>query len=671
MLHYLEQEARKVAGAAIGRDHREREPPPVPRRRAGGLGPRARGPHFARERARGAEAVRDRRSRHAGRLRHGARSAHFVAIDPDGAVTIVTHRSEMGTGIRTSLPLVIADEMEADWSRVKLVQAPGDEPRYGNQDTDGSRSMRHFIQPMRECGAAMRQMLETAAAAKWGVDASLCRAKAHHVVQLDEAKKETGQEARLRRAGQAAMALPVPPRETLLFKTPDEFTLMRKGEAKIADLRDITMGKAMYGADIRFPGMKFAVMARPAVVGGKVKTFDSAAAMKVPGVEASTRSQGVQRRAAQVRTARRRRRRCQLDLRRHSGPRCARRSSGTTDLTRATIRPPTAKAMAETAGKPGKVIRNQGDVDAAFAKGEDHLHRRVPLPASGAGVDGTAGRRGAHRRRQGRGMGTDPEPLWRAQGHRRSAQDADRERHRARDAARRRLRAQVEVGLHDRGGAHLAEARWCAGAAAVDARGRHPPLVLPHDVGRTHRDGHRRCGQGDGLAASHRGAVDHLDLQGGQRLPVQHRVRHGLRQHAVRDRERSLRERQGDGAYAHRLVPLGVEHPARCSRCSRPCARRRTSSAAIPRTFCSSSSVPTASSIRRPLGFPEDFWNYGDPYEEFPIDTARLKNVIVIAAEKAGWGKPLPKGQGLGIAAHVAWQTTSRRWFTPRSARTA
>ena len=73
----------------------------------------------------------------------------YVAIAPDGAVTIITHRSEMGTGIRTSLPMVVADEMEADWSRVKVVQAPGDEPLYGNQDTDGSRSMRHFIQPMR------------------------------------------------------------------------------------------------------------------------------------------------------------------------------------------------------------------------------------------------------------------------------------------------------------------------------------------------------------------------------------------------------------------------------------------------------------------------------------------------------------------------------------------
>ena len=70
----------------------------------------------------------------------------FVSIDPDGTVTIVAHRSEMGTGARTSLPMVIADEMEADWARVKIVQAPGDEVKYGNQDTDGSRSMRHHIQ---------------------------------------------------------------------------------------------------------------------------------------------------------------------------------------------------------------------------------------------------------------------------------------------------------------------------------------------------------------------------------------------------------------------------------------------------------------------------------------------------------------------------------------------
>jgi isoquinoline 1-oxidoreductase beta subunit len=84
----------------------------------------------------------------------------FIAIDPSGLVTIIAHRAEMGTGSRTSSPMVIAEELEADWSRVKVVQSPGDEEKYGNQNTDRSRSMRHCIQPMRQCGGAMRQMLE-------------------------------------------------------------------------------------------------------------------------------------------------------------------------------------------------------------------------------------------------------------------------------------------------------------------------------------------------------------------------------------------------------------------------------------------------------------------------------------------------------------------------------
>ena len=107
--------------------------------------------------------------------------------------------------------MVVADEMCADWSRVHLIQAPGDEPQYGNQDTDGSRSMRHFIQPMRQCGAAMRQMLETAAAAKWGVDVfALPRQRNHEVALLDKDKKETGKVLTFGELAEAAMALPVP-----------------------------------------------------------------------------------------------------------------------------------------------------------------------------------------------------------------------------------------------------------------------------------------------------------------------------------------------------------------------------------------------------------------------------------------------------------------------------
>ncbi len=99
----------------------------------------------------------------------------FVAIGEDGIVSIVCHRSEMGQGVRTGMPMIVADELEADWTRVRVVQAPGDEARYGNQDTDGSRSTRHFFMPMRRCGAAARQMLEAAAAARWKVPVSEVR----------------------------------------------------------------------------------------------------------------------------------------------------------------------------------------------------------------------------------------------------------------------------------------------------------------------------------------------------------------------------------------------------------------------------------------------------------------------------------------------------------------
>jgi len=107
----------------------------------------------------------------AGKMPHGTvvDPKVFVAIAPDGTVTIVAHRSEMGTGVRTSLPMIVAEEMEADWSRVKVKQAPGDEVKYGNQDTDGSRSTRHYLIPMRQIGASARGMLEAAAAKRWSV----------------------------------------------------------------------------------------------------------------------------------------------------------------------------------------------------------------------------------------------------------------------------------------------------------------------------------------------------------------------------------------------------------------------------------------------------------------------------------------------------------------------
>ncbi len=105
----------------------------------------------------------------------------YLGIEPDGTVIIVAHRSEMGTGIRTALPMVAADELDADWRRVRVEQAIGD-PRYGDQNTDGSKSIRDFYDPLRHAGATARLMLERAAAARWGVPAAECRASNHQVV---------------------------------------------------------------------------------------------------------------------------------------------------------------------------------------------------------------------------------------------------------------------------------------------------------------------------------------------------------------------------------------------------------------------------------------------------------------------------------------------------------
>ena len=218
----------------------------------------------------------------AGQMPHGVvvDPRVFVSVAPDGIVTIVGHRSEMGTGVRTSLPLIVAEEMEADWNRVKVQQAHGDEVKFGNQDTDGSRSTRHYLMPMRQIGASARTMLEQAAAKRWGVPATEVKAVNHEVVHSASGRK-LGFGELAADAGKES----VPAIEGLKLKNPKDFRYLGKGQIGMVDLHDITTGKARYGADVRLPNMKYAVIARPPVTGGKLVSFDPAAALKVPGVE--------------------------------------------------------------------------------------------------------------------------------------------------------------------------------------------------------------------------------------------------------------------------------------------------------------------------------------------------------------------------------------------------
>jgi isoquinoline 1-oxidoreductase subunit beta len=202
----------------------------------------------------------------------------FVAVDETGLVTIVAHRSEMGTGIKTDLPLIVADELEADWKRVKVVQAQGDK-RYGDQNTDGSRSTWQFYQAMREAGATARQMLEAAAAATWHVPAVECRADNGTVVHAPSGRRLSfGELVR------AASAQPVPAAEKVRLKDPKDWRYIGKPMA-VVDLKDVVRGKAVYGLDVVLPGMKYASIERCPVYGGKVKSFDASDALKIAGVE--------------------------------------------------------------------------------------------------------------------------------------------------------------------------------------------------------------------------------------------------------------------------------------------------------------------------------------------------------------------------------------------------
>jgi len=200
----------------------------------------------------------------------------YLGIEPDGTVIIVAHRSEMGTGIRTALPMVAADELEADWQRVKVEQAVGD-MKYGDQNTDGSKSIRDFYDALRQAGATARLMLERAAAATWGVPVAECRARNHQVVHKGGRMLDFGE-----LVSQAAKE-PLPGKEELHLKTPAEFRYIGKG-VPIVDLAEICTGKAVYGIDVKLPGMVYASIERSPVIGGKLKAHDDQEARKVKGV---------------------------------------------------------------------------------------------------------------------------------------------------------------------------------------------------------------------------------------------------------------------------------------------------------------------------------------------------------------------------------------------------
>lgn len=200
----------------------------------------------------------------------------FVALRPDGIVEVTCHRSEMGQQIRTAIAQIVADEMEADWNMVKVIQGKGD-PKYGDQNTDGSRSIRYNMQRLREMGASVRYMMQHAAAARWDVAPDTCVAKQHHVTH------SSGKTLNYKDLVRDALTYTPPGNESIELKDRSEWRYINTGMAHI-DLHDIVTGKATFAADVREPKALVAVILRPPVVGGTIKRVDAKAAKAIKGV---------------------------------------------------------------------------------------------------------------------------------------------------------------------------------------------------------------------------------------------------------------------------------------------------------------------------------------------------------------------------------------------------
>ena len=568
----------------------------------------------------------------------------FVSIDETGTVTIVVHRSEMGQGVRTGIPLVIADELEADWSKVRVVQAPADEAKYGNQDTDGSRSLRHFFQPMRRCGAAARTMLEQAAAASWNVPIAEVRAQNHAVVHA-----ASGRQLAFGALAAAAAKLPVPSRESLRLKQPAQFRYIGKGRTLLADGPDIVHGRAKYGTDTHLEGMLHAVIARAPVLGGKMKRFDASEALAMPGVvkvveipgsEPPAKFQplnGVAVVARDTWTAIKARKTLKIEW--DDG------AHGTYDSVAY------RRQLEQASRQPGQMVREVGDVAGAMAKAARKVQAEYYLPhiAHATMEPPAATARIVNGRCE----------VWAPT----QAPQVTRE-----DVAKQigltPENVTVHVTLLGGGFGRKSKPDFAIEAAFLSKQLDGKPVKvtwtreddLQHDYYHT-------------VSIEHLEAA--LDAKGKPTAWLHRSVAPTIVAIFAPDPKHQAAFEQGMG-----LINLPYQIPA--MRIENPAAEAHTrvgwfrSVSNIPHAFgvqCFTAELAAAAGrdhrdyLLELIGPPRridphtlgDTWNHGESPQLYPVDTGRLRRVIETATREAGWGRKLPPGRGLGLAAHYSF----------------
>jgi isoquinoline 1-oxidoreductase beta subunit len=199
----------------------------------------------------------------------------YIKISPEGKVTIYSVNPEIGQGVKTSMPMIIAEELDVAWDDVYVVQAPLDTENFSGQVAGGSQSIRRSWQPLRETGATAKQMLINAAAARWGVDAKTCSAKEAVIYNANGDTLGYGDVV------EAAAILDVP--EEVTLKDPKDFTIIGKGKGNV-DMDKIITGKPLFGLDYKEEGMVYASVLRPPAFGQMLESYDASKAKELPGV---------------------------------------------------------------------------------------------------------------------------------------------------------------------------------------------------------------------------------------------------------------------------------------------------------------------------------------------------------------------------------------------------
>ena len=573
----------------------------------------------------------------------------FIDIAESGDIRITCHRSEMGQQVLTSLAQIVADELEAPWERVRIVQAVG-HPRYGNQNTDGSRSIRWNLYRLRVAGAAMRSMLEQAAAEQWGAPRERVRSS-QGVVYGPGFLPGRRRQAAYGELAAAAGALPVPAEEEITLKDPKDWRYIGKAQPSLT-IPKIVRGEGTFGMDVRLPDMVYAVIAHPPQILGKVVSYNDAATLQTPGVLRTVRMPdaadpvgfnplgGVAVIATDTWAAIQGRH--ALDIEWDAGPNAGYDSASF------------ERELMETARRPGEVRRNRGDVAAALAAADrtvaadyyvPHLSQSPMEPPAAAArwtpdgkVECWAASQTPQRARStvAAVCGVEEDDVtihvtWLGGGFgRKSNPDFVAE---AALLAREVGRPVKVVWTREddltQGFTHTVSAQHLEGGLDADGactaflhRTVFPPINSSFVAGQDNPTwGELQLGASDTPFATPNFRLETGRAKAHVRIGWLRSVANVYHAFAVQSFVHELAVAAGRDPKDYLLELIGE-----------------------PRHV-------------DPNTEGAEYANYGDPLEEYPIDTGRLAHVVRKAADMADWGRALPAGRGLGIAAHRSFLT--------------